>query len=218
MKFLSAGPAFIDTIESLEFEFKNDTSNSVVVCGGWELSKKNPSLFPLKEKFEKVIIFNQEQVGTKFREFLHPAYINWLKTADEVWDYDEENIKLLNNIRNNIKLHFLKPYKTWPETHKKDIDILFYGAMNLHRKKILDILGNKYKLLISNFVWGNNLDNLILRSKVLLNIHFYETCLQEQARMIRWIGSPCRIISEKSVHNYLGVEEMEYQDLFNLEI
>ena len=40
--------------------------------------------------------------------------------------------------------------------------------------------------------------------------------MQEQARMIKWIGAPCRIISEKSWKNYLGVEEYEYEDLFNL--
>jgi hypothetical protein len=40
--------------------------------------------------------------------------------------------------------------------------------------------------------------------------------MQEQARMIRWIGSPCRIVSEKSHKNYLNVEEMNYEDLVNL--
>jgi hypothetical protein len=40
--------------------------------------------------------------------------------------------------------------------------------------------------------------------------------LQEQARMIRWIGAPCRIVSEPSVHNYLGVEEMSWEELKTL--
>jgi hypothetical protein len=56
-----------------------------------------------------------------------------------------------------------------------------------------------------------------MRSKILLNIHYYYECaLQEQARMIRWIGAPCRIISEKSFKNYLNVEELEYVDMFKL--
>ena len=40
--------------------------------------------------------------------------------------------------------------------------------------------------------------------------------MQEQARIIRWIGAPCRIVSEKSWKNYLGVEEMNYENLVNL--
>ena len=56
-----------------------------------------------------------------------------------------------------------------------------------------------------------------MRSKVLLNLHYYyESSMQEQARMIRWIGSPCRIVSEKSFKNYLNVEEFEYKELMNL--
>jgi hypothetical protein len=90
--------------------------------------------------------------------------------------------------------------------------------MNDHRKKILDVLGNKYKVKILTDCWNSTeLDQWILRSKILLNLHFYnETALQEQARMIRWIGAPCRIVSEPSVHNYLGVEELTFEQMINL--
>ncbi len=61
------------------------------------------------------------------------------------------------------------------------------------------------------------LDDYILRSKILLNIHYYyEVSLQEQARMVRWIGAPSRIVSERSITNYLGVEEKSYEELFCL--
>lgn len=147
---------------------------------------------------------------------MHRGYFTWLKLADEVWDYDEVNVKVLRLIRNDIKLHTLKPYKSWPKTRKKDIDILFYGSMNKHRKKLLDHLKQKYNVCILTNKF-DNLDDYILRSKILLNIHFYhEVPLQEQARMIRWIGAPCRIVSERSMKNYLGIEEKPYEELFNL--
>ena len=55
-------------------------------------------------------------------------------------------------------------------------------------------------------------DQKNLRSK---HYHIIQDAIP-QARMIRWIGAPCRIVSERSVHNYLGVEEMDYDSLFNL--
>ena len=149
---------------------------------------------------------------------MHKGYLQWIKQADEVWDYDEQNIELLNYLRPDIKLHVLKPYKDWSKFKPvdKDIDILFYGSMNDHRRKILDELKKRYKVSIVE-AWGYALDQYILRSKILLNIHYYYECaMQEQARMIRWIGAPCRIVSEKSYKNYLGVEEFDYEDLVNV--
>ena len=91
--------------------------------------------------------------------------------------------------------------------------------MNEHRIKLINELKKKYNVVVAKTFDSKELDEYILRSKVLLNVHFYNECsMQEQARMIRWIGSPCRIISEKSWKNYLNVEEYEYADLFKISI
>ena len=221
MNFVSSHPAFNDTIDSLRNEFKDDKSNNVIICGAHDFSRTQ-SIDLYKKKYDKVIVFNQEPLTATQRQFMHKGYFAWLKLADEVWDYDEQNIEVLKLIRPDVKLHILKPYKDWSvyEPVEKDIDILFYGSMNEHRAKILNELKKKYKVVVfsyqNNQNW-NNLDSYILRSKILLNIHFYyESSMQEQARIIRWIGAPCRIVSEKSWKNYLGVEEMNYEDLVNL--
>ena len=221
MNYLASHPAFNDTIDSLRNEFKDDKSNNVIICGAHDFSRTQ-SIDLYKKKYDKVIVFNQEPLTATQRQFMHKGYFAWLKQADEVWDYDEQNIEVLKLIRPDVKLHILKPYKDWSvyKPVEKDIDILFYGSMNEHRAKILNELKKKYKVVIfsyqNNQNW-NNLDSYILRSKILLNIHFYyESSMQEQARIIRWIGAPCRIVSEKSWKNYLGVEEMNYEDLVNL--
>lgn len=213
MQFVQSHPAFNDTIDSLKHEFREDMSNVVIICGAHDLSHTQ-SIDDYKRKYGKVIVFNQEPLLAKQRNFMHIGYFAWLSMADEVWDYDEENLKVLRLIRPDVKLHVLKPYKMWTKEYKKDIDILFYGSMNDHRKKILDELSKRHNVKILTNCWdGNELDRWILRSRILLNLHYYnETALQEQARMIRWIGSPCRIVSEPSVHNYLNIEEfpLEY--------
>lgn len=224
MNFIQSHPAYNDTIDSLKNEFKNDKSNNVIICGAHDLSRTQTIDF-YKKKYDKVIVFNQEPLTAIQRQFMHKNYFMWLKQADEVWDYDEQNInEILQFIRPDVKLHILKPYKDWSiyKPVEKDIDILFYGSLNKHRTDLLNHLKKKYKVyevLDINSKDAKHLDELILRSKVLLNIHYYYECaMQEQARMIKWIGSPCQIISEKSNKNYLNVNEMLYNELFNLNI
>lgn len=224
MNYLSSHPAFNDTIDSLKNEFINDTSNSVIVFGCHNLNFHK--FYELKQKYDKVIVFQMEQLNTQQlilwssnKKTIDKNYFIWLKLADEVWDYDESNFSVLKYIRQDIKLHLLKPYKDWSvyKPVNKDIDILFYGAMNEHRKKVLDELKKKYKVVILNTWDSRVLDSYIVRSKILLNVHYYsDAACQEQARMIRWIGAPCRIVSEKSVKNYLGVEEFDYEDLVKI--
>lgn len=220
MNFIQSHPAYNDTIDSLKNEFKNDISNDIIICGAHDFSRTQ-SIDNYKKKYNKVIVFNQEPLIAIQRQFMHQGYFSWIKQADEVWDYDEQNIEVVKSIRPDVKLHILKPYKDWSvyKPVEKDIDILFYGSSNEHRTKILNELKKKYKVVHfneGNSHW-NDLDQYILRSKILLNIHYYYECaMQEQARMIRWIGAPCRIISEKSYKNYLNVEEMNYEELFKL--
>jgi hypothetical protein len=202
----------------LQNEFRDDRSNDLIICGAHDFSKYN-ELSSLRAHFDKIIVFNQEPLIATQRQFMHPRYENWIREADEVWDYDEKNIEYLSKIRSDVKLHVLKPFKDWSkyQVPEKDIDILFYGAMNEHRATVLNELRKRYNVVVIGGIFGDALDEFILRSKVLLNIHFYYECaMQEQARMIRWIGSPCRIISEKSWKNYLNVEELEYEELLKL--
>ena len=222
MNFIQSHPAYNDTVDSLKNEFKNDKSNNVIICGAHDLSRTQTIDF-YKKKYDKVIVFNQEPLTATQRQFMHKNYFVWLKQADEVWDYDEQNInEVLQFIRSDVRLHILKPYKDWCvyKPVEKDIDILFYGSLNKHRIDLLNHLKKKYKVYEVLDISSNDakrLDELILRSKILLNIHYYyESSMQEQARMIRWIGSPCQIISEKSNKNYLNVNEMNYEDMFNI--
>lgn len=218
MKYMSSSLCFQDTLSSLQNEFKEDRSNDLIICGAHDFSK-HTELSGLRSQYNKIIVFNQEPLTATQRQFMHPRYENWIKEADEVWDYDEKNIEYLQKIRSDVKLHVLKPFKDWSkyQVPEKDIDILFYGAMNEHRATVLRELRKRYNAVVIGDVFGDALDEFILRSKVLLNIHYYYECaMQEQARMIRWIGAPSRIISERSWKNYLNVEELEYKELIKL--
>lgn len=215
MKIIRSSKCFIDTEVSLNAEFMNNEPNTVIVLGGFEICK-DKTIADLKKVYNKVIVFNQEQIRTKYRNFMSFEYYRFLKEADEVWDYDECNISALSPIRNDIKLHVLKPCNSLNAgTLNKEYDVLFYGWENDRRSHILNTLKQHgVNVCVPHHVYGADLNQYIAKSKICLNIHFYpDTALQEQARMIRWISSKANIISEPSRTNYFGVTEIPYDNL-----
>ena len=228
MKIRYFHPAFIDSAQALMHEFKDDTSNTLLILGFNAACYFGYKYEDIIKGYDKVIIYNQENYeGIKELPWFD-EFISAIGRADEVWEYTENNIKLMAQHGIEAKLHILKPYMNWGmyAPVEKDIDILFYGALTDYRKPVLDFLKQKYNVVIVtgyaekslyDGTFGSVLDSYILRSKLLLNIHSgKQQCEQEHARMAKWIGAPCQIISERSTHNYLNVPEMDYWELFTL--
>ena len=217
MKIRYTNNVFIDTAHSLMNEYKDDTSNTLLIIGAINDCARY-DYAEYTKGFDKVIIFNQDPYDCILVNHLREPYFDWIRRADEVWDYEETNIQYLAGIGIQAKLHILKPYKNWNmyAPVEKDIDFLFIGSLYDRRKVVLDFLKEKYNVVVTpDQTYGEALDDYILRSKVLLNIHG-TTHFQEQARMVKWLGAPCQIISERSIHNYLNVPEMDYWELFCL--
>ena len=217
MKIRYTNNVFIDTAHSLMNEYKDDTSNTLLIIGAINDCARY-DYAEYTKGFDKVIIFNQDPYDCILVNHLREPYFDWIRRADEVWDYEETNIQYLAGIGIQAKLHILKPYKNWNMYGpvEKDIDFLFIGSLYDRRKVVLDFLKEKYNVVVTpDQTYGEALDDYILRSKVLLNIHG-TTHFQEQARMVKWLGAPCQIISERSIHNYLNVPEMDYWELFCL--
>lgn len=206
MDIINSTPYISNTYQYLLKYFENDASNDCIVLFPYSLTTP---IEVLKSNYDKVILFNQEQIGSPW---FTDEYIDKLKKADEVWDYDEYNIEHLKYIREDIKLHCLKPFIVIPE-QDKEYDVLFYGSWNSRREKILnELLNAGVNVKIIDGVFGDDLNDYIAKSKCLLNIHYYDACLQEQDRLIRWVGNG-KIFSEKSRTNYLNIDEYEYDEL-----
>ena len=85
----------------------------------------------------------------------------------------------------------------------KKYDLLFFGGLNKRRKKILRYIENKTNLKIKyiNRVFGEELNDLIRASRIILNIHYEKKSILETARIhdILKITTNTLIISEESV-------------------
>jgi hypothetical protein len=176
-----------------------------IINGGIKTIRK---IYPNK----KVIVYQLEQLYRGNR-WVTRTNMEFLKEADFVWDYDEQNISFLKqefNITGKFVPILYSPELTTmpiqrPEKH--DIDVLFYGSLNEHRTAIVDKIKAAMpnaNIIATDKLWGDELDDHIHRAKIVLNIHYYPTNRQEQARMFYLMANHKCIVSERSTINYYG--------------
>lgn len=101
---------------------------------------------------------------------------------------------------------------------EKDADILFYGSMNARRQSVLQRLDRNCRVRSLFGVYGEERDRWIARSRILLNIHFYEVKILEQVRLSYLLNNECFVITEESDPNPFagGVVCGSYEQLAGL--
>lgn len=147
--------------------------------------------------------------------------INNLKGADEVWDYDLDNIEILKKHGIEAKYRpflYTESLKRIQNVDNPDIDILFYGTLLPRRTQVINnaIYDSIYPLnreeiilnasiVCLNHVWGDKLDHYIARSKIILNLNPHdENNRQQQSRIFYpLINNKC-VVSERANKNYFG--------------
>lgn len=142
-----------------------------------------------------------------------------LKTFDEVWEYDALNRVFLGYY--GIVPARLAPTRYVPDlcvvsSRTPDIDLLFYGFVNQRRQKFLEQMQqgfyNRLRFVHAYGVFGPQLDELIARSRIVLNLHAFEPYhRQEQVRIFYPLLNARCVLSEKSQVNYFGDSILEFQ-------
>lgn len=142
------------------------------------------------------IIYNTEQIGEGFAN--NPQYIMLMRHY-EVWDYSMMNIEALSQMGITAKycgVGYSPCLSQIEKPETQDIDVLFYGSLNERRKKVLEEISTKCKFHFSFGVYGQELNKLIARSKVIVNLHFYETVIFEIIRCSYLMANKKCIVSE----------------------
>jgi hypothetical protein len=143
----------------------------------------------IKNKNIKILLINTENYKNfNIEEKLQMLILNNLNFY--IFEYNPINIKYLKNKYENINIYYIpllynvllidyynsniiKKIKY----NEKDIDIIFYGTLNERRSYILNNLKLKYNIMIISKIFElshSELFNYIERSKVVLNIYYYE--------------------------------------------
>ena len=149
------------------------------------------------------IVFQLEQTtGQDESKWFSQTYINHMKNALEIWDYSLINYQNLRKVGiekvKYVPLQYMRSIDNI-QHQEKDIDILFYGSVNERRQKILDQLTTSgLKTVVKTHVWNEERDNLIARSKIVVNIHYYNNSILETTRLSYLLSNSCLVVSEKS--------------------
>lgn len=205
-------PSLWDDLETMiecNYQFKENLDS--VICLGTYLHE---SVDQIRLKFpEKKIVVYQLEPLIPNHWWSTEHIIKNIKNADEIWDYDLDNIQVLKSYGIDAKfvpIKYTESLKRIKNKKHPDIDVLFYGTLTPRRYNIISqMINSDYYYNNINFVYlfnfdGPKLDDYISRSKIILNIHPHENHRQEQARIYYpLINSKC-VISEKSDRNYFG--------------
>lgn len=189
-----------------------DNDNIYIICTTHE-----DALLP-----KRYISYNFEQLITT--KVWPSTFFDNLAKAELVLDYSLENIKELEKY--NIKAHFLPlGYSKNMENNynggdnlDKTIDFSFLGSINNYRydklKTLISVYSKKQdNFFISTNCWGNNLKKVYNKTKIGLNIHYYEgKTILEVHRILPFIANKIMVISEKSDDPWY---DEKYGDLIN---
>jgi hypothetical protein len=105
-----------------------------------------------------------------------------------------------------VKLKYTKSLNCI-QNKELDIDVLFYGSINQKRKELIDdiINENPHKnIVVSQSLFGEELDLYISRSKIILNCHYYDMDVQEQVRIFYPLINNKVVVSEYNKLNNFG--------------
>ena len=165
----------------------------------------NAHTLPLNTRLdEQTIIYNFEQHDSPQ---LNEATLKLFR-QHEVWDYSPSNVTWF--AERGVKAKYV-PIGYAPRLsrieHAKDpdIDVLFYGLVNDRRRKILNELRagglnvcDAYALH-GRAMYGAERDQLIARSKIVLNLHYYDTGIFEIVRCAYLFANAVCVVSETSI-------------------
>lgn len=148
---------------------------------------------------DKLILYNFEQ---RDAPTLSAAVLDLFR-RHEVWDYSPANVAWFaeRGIRaKHVPIGFVPELKRITKAPTPDIDVLFYGLVNGRRRRVLDGL-RAAGLNVHEIVncYGGMRDHLIARSKIVLNMHFYDARIFEMVRCSYLFANEVCVVSEVSV-------------------
>jgi len=166
-----------------------------------------PQTLKLFPKEGKYYIYQLEQV--KQSKWVDDIYLDRMRKSIACWDYSLSNYDYFDMDIKQKLFYLPMPILTKLNPLNKlliQYDILFVGEVNNRRKKILNFLSKKYKILTINYTCFNyDLYKEVSKCKLVLNIHFYKNAVLETCR-----------INEMLINNRLVISELpNNEDTYN---
>lgn len=144
------------------------------------------------------VIWNLEQVQEDSPWFT-PGYLALLR-AKPVWDYSVRNVEELARLGIEARLlpvGYHTCMRSIVQAEPPEYDVLHYGSMNDRRKVVLEQLSDRGVKVAHAFgVYGKERDALIAKSKLVLNISYYESKIFNITRCSTLFANSVPVVSE----------------------
>ncbi len=188
-----------------------------IILGAHQLDDDSLSKIP-----DNCIIYNLEQLEADEPRF-SPNYAGILANKT-VWDYSRKNLGVLSGLHGAGAAEYVPIGYSGSLAKLQDreptIDVLFYGAINERRRVILDALrASGINVHATSNSFGADLDALIERSRIILNIHYHPSKILEAVRLSYPLANRKVVVSEYSEQTEASPELLQaivasrYEDL-----
>ena len=191
----------VDILLSSPAEFTHDYY--IVMCA---------QMFDRLPPGEKRIVYQLEQSASS--RWFSDKYLSDMENSFAVLEYSLQNIEFLESKGIAYPQVYYLPIGTSPSyggkiAAAKDIDVLFYGDYKScpRRQRLLDWAETRFKVVRADTVFGEEIKALIKRSKLVLNLHYYEGAQLEMPRIQECLSLGTPIVSETTS------DQGDYQDL-----
>jgi hypothetical protein len=156
------------------------------------------------------VIYQSENIESIY--FKNKHYIELLKrnTVLQYSPYTASKCKELYGIECAGFFNF--KYENRSKKCVKDIDILFFGCITRKRYDILRQLCNHFDLniIVTGDAFGEDLDNLLFRTKYVINISAYDNSVLETHRINKALALGCKVVSNYSADSKMNDKYKEH--------
>jgi hypothetical protein len=201
------------------FKLLQNNTDTIIISNIYSINDK---LLDILSKYDsKKILINTEY----YKNLNVSKYLDFIDNKPNfyLFEYNILNINYLKDTKKKIDYQFIPLcYSPFLESYynsrivkktfiEKDIDILFIGKLNNRRKDIINPLAQKYKIITKyNFDDNSNTElcNLIERSKIVLNVLFYNhNIIFDYYRNSFILSTRTLLITEKSTSKDYNIED-----------
>lgn len=161
-----------------------------------------PQMFGQLPPPERRFLYQMEQsVSTRW---FTKEYMHMLLHSRAVLDYALVNFEYLEKHEVIFPHTHYLPVGADPdygldlEPQEKLHDVLFYGdaASSPRRRKLLEALKSRFSVHCCSEIFGDEMRREIMRSRVVVNIHYYENALLEMPRIQECLSLGVAVVSE----------------------
>lgn len=131
------------------------------------------------------------QTEVAYSHWFRPDYLAKIRKAKAVWDYSPVN--QANYFHQNKAI--VTPGVSPQPAVEKDIEYLFYGWVegSLRRQQALWKIQEEMPVTIINNTVGQEMHDILARTKQVINIHYYDDSPKELYRICESVSFGCKV-------------------------